>query len=806
MLKNWLKIYWYNTMKHKMYFLLTVVGLAIGIASITLASLYYLEEKSYNQWNPNKDEVYVIENLGKRMMYSSQPLTLGRYIHDNSGAVESYMYYGYYRSVTVNRNGKSFEVKKALDSQNTFFSFFPYDFVYGNAQTALVNLNDVALEVTLAERIFGQGVNPIGQEILFDDQNYIVAGVYEIGKKRSSLMPELVTHSLTQEAMTNNDWGSASTPMLVKTKDTHRVSEIIESVIDDNLYAGAAKDKGMSLDEYKKTVIGDMLTRPTFYSLKDIHMMNGKYFFSEASANLNLLYITIGLSVALLLLSIFNYINLSLTQMMERGKEIGVRKVLGAKRMDIYLQCIFESSLMVLTSFVLAICVMELLLPYINIFLNVNISISFIQHIFIIVAILIVVIVLCGFVPAMYISRHKAISVLKGRIANDAKGSLMRNSLLVLQFVIACFFIIGSIIINKQVNYMLNKDLGFKGDQIISVPFLSETKYDSIRFDKYNNFKTEVQNVTGVINVTASSMVFGPLGGRNVFSFFEKGEDKLLVSRIVLDYDYLDVMQIKLKEGRMLSDQFASDSINNVLVNEAFIEMFNIKEPINSEIVSNKKKYTVVGVIQNFNLSGVENGINPQVFAHHATFQGAKGLFEEVSIKVEPERVEQVLKDIEKLWLKYNNESKIPFDYEFVDKQFAKTFDRVLLERKMFGVLSNIVVFIALFGLFAVSSFTIGTKLREVAIRKVLGAETTGLLRQLSYQYVVYCLVGFGIAVFPSYYFLNKWLANYAYRIEIGWGVYVYSLLLILGLTLLIVISRAYKATRVDVLKYIKYE
>nr|WP_286430076.1 FtsX-like permease family protein [Myroides odoratimimus] len=177
-----------------------------------------------------------------------------------------------------------------------------------------------------------------------------------------------------------------------------------------------------------------------------------------------------------------------------------------------------------------------------------------------------------------------------------------------------------------------------------------------------------------------------------------------------------------------------------------------------------------------------------------------------VSIKLSKDKIESTLDAVEKIWKKYNIDSKIPFVYEFVDQRYAKTFDRVLLERKVFRVLNYTVVFIALFGLFAVSSFTIGTKLREVAIRKILGAETFGLLRQLTFQYVIYCLVGFGIAVFPSYYFLNKWLENYAYRIEIGWSVYVYSLLLILGLTLLIVISRAYKATRVDVLKYIKYE
>ncbi|MEK6511560.1 ABC transporter permease [Myroides odoratimimus] len=815
MLKNWLKIYWYNTMKHKMYFLLTVVGLTLGIASVVLASLYYLEESSYDQWNPNKDEVYLVETVAPNFSMTDQFRPMGRYLKDNYKELDDYMYYGYNGSLNFIYNDKKIDAKDTYAVQDNYFEFFPFEFVYGNAEKALVNPNDVAIDIKISEALFGEGVNPIGKTIEAINPNYdsqgntrfIISGVYKIEDLRSSFAPNAVMNNLTEKPSESDDWGDFGLILCVKTEQPEKIKKAIVELRDKYVVIPNAKKDGLTLEQYKeeepfKYYTGDIVLN----KLADCRMLPNQRLFPAGSANVQMLNISIFLSMTILLLSIFNYVNLSLTQVVSRGKEIGMRRVAGAGKRSFYQQSIFETAIVVIFSLVLAICIIELILPYINLYLETNITFSFINDLAVLIVIATLVILICGGIPAFFVSRFETVKLLKGNIIGTRGGKWLSNGFLVLQFTIACFFIIGSIIVNEQVSYMLNKSLGFKGDQVINIEFLSSGKYTGKRASKYASFKAELEKIKGIELVSTSNVSFvGNRGG--VFgTYHNNGKENVMINNAMIDYDFFDVLEIKLKEGRMLSAQLSSDSLDNVVVNETFVHTMNLAKPLDTPIELLGKKKTIVGVIQDFNVEGLEEKILPFVYSYMPETKHSYGMYSVIYIKIVPEYFSKTIIDIEKLWKQYNIEERDVFQYKFVDKQFAETFHKVQMEKRIFNILSTVVVFIALFGLFAVSSFTIGTKLREVAIRKVLGAETFGLLRQLSFQYVIYCLVGFGIAVFPSYYFLNKWLANYAYRIEIGLDVYVYSLLLILGLTLLIVISRAYKATRVDVLKYIKYE
>ncbi|AJH16548.1 ABC transporter permease [Myroides profundi] len=815
MLKNWLKIYWYNTMKHKMYFLLTVVGLTLGIASVVLASLYYLEESSYDQWNPNKDEVYLVETVAPNFSMTDQFRPMGRYLKDNYKELDDYMYYGYNGSLNFIYNEKKIDAKDIYAVQDNYFEFFPFEFVYGNAEKALVNPNDVAIDIKISEALFGEGVNPIGKTIEainpdYDSQgntNFIISGVYKIGDLRSSFAPNAVMNNLTEKPSESDDWGDFGLILCVKTKQPDRIKKAIMELRDKYVAIPNAKKDGLTLEQYKeeepfKYYTGDIVLN----KLADARMLPNQRLFPEGSANVQMLNISIFLSMTILLLSIFNYVNLSLTQVVSRGKEIGMRRVAGAGKRSFYQQSIFETAIVVIFSLVLAICIIELILPYINVYLETNITFSFINDLAVLIVIATLVVLICGGIPAFFVSRFETVKLLKGNVIGTKGGKWLSNGFLVLQFTIACFFIIGSIIVNEQVSYMLNKSLGFKGDQVINIEFLSSSKYTGKRAIKYASFKAELEKIKGIESISTSNVSFvGNRGG--VFgTYHNNGKENVMINNAMIDYDFFDALEIKLKEGRMLSAQLSSDSLDNVVVNETFVHTMNLAKPLDTPIELLGKKKTIVGVIQDFNVEGLEEKILPFVYSYMPETKHSYGMYSVIYIKIVPEYFSKTIVDIEKLWKQYNIEERDVFQYKFVDKQFAETFHKVQMEKRIFNILSIVVVFIALFGLFAVSSFTIGTKLREVAIRKVLGADTFGLLRQLSFQYVIYCLVGFGIAVFPSYYFLNKWLENYAYRIEIGWSVYAYSLLLILGLTLLIVISRAYKATRVDVLKYIKYE
>ncbi|MCC9041908.1 ABC transporter permease [Myroides sp. M-43] len=810
MLKNWLKIYWYNTMKHKMYFLLTVVGLAIGIASVVLASLYYLEEASYDQWNPNKNEVYVVESRGNTAVNCSQPFGLGNILKDNYEDVEAYMYYnGVYHTADVEVVNTQYNIEKVLYAQKNFFEFFPFELIYGSKDSAFKNPNDIVIDLLTSEMLFGKNSNPLGKEVKIQDERYTISAVYRIGDNRSSISPQIVVDKISkQEEEYKNDWFNSNFNLLIKTKNKDKTEEDVNSLFTKNFYAVIAQSKGVSVQNLIEKDFKEFYSKQYLRSLNGTRMTSAEYVFPEGITNMLMLRVIIGLSVMLLLLSVFNYINLSLSISLNRTKEVGIRKTVGASRVDIIQQSLFESLLTTGLAVLISIILVELMVPFINTFVGTTIDFSLIKFALLLIALLIGVVLLTGYLPALYLSKQNTLLVLKGLAVRSKGGQVIKNVFLIVQFIIASFFIVSGITVYKQVDFMMNKDLGFKGEQIIGLLFLEEERYESSdnRLNKYFNFKEELKKLEGVEEVSTASSHYGSGALSNIFTYCTYKEEQFLVEQVSMDYNYFDMYQIKIQSGRNISIDIASDSISNVVVNEAFARAMKEPEPIGKYLDISDFKYTIIGVVKDYNNDKLDNAIKPKIYTHFNTNQRVKRNFVYVSVKLNKANIEKTLVAIEKVWKKYNIESKIPFTYDFVDKRYAKTFNRILLEKKVFSILNYIVVFIALFGLFAVSSFTIGTKLREVAIRKVLGAETSGLLRQLSFQYIIYCIIGFGIAVFPSYYFLNKWLENYAYRIEIDWSVYVYSLLLILGLTLLIVISRAYKATRVDVLKYIKYE
>ncbi|WP_300977356.1 FtsX-like permease family protein, partial [Flavobacterium sp.] len=272
-----------------------------------------------------------------------------------------------------------------------------------------------------------------------------------------------------------------------------------------------------------------------------------------------------------------------------------------------------------------------------------------------------------------------------------------------------------------------------------------------------------------------------------------------------IDFGMLEMMQIKIKEGRSLSEKFASDTISSMLVNETALKEMGEKNPLGKPVDWNGHKLKIVGVVKDFNLYGPQDKVPPMVFFHFKTVDWMLQNANKIHVKVKGENMEQTIADIEKFWIK-NVDTDYPFQYDFVDKEYARTYETYVKQKNLFSLLNVIVILIALFGLFALASFSIERRMKEIAIRKTLGAETNVLLKELSKQYIIYCVIGFLLALFPVYYLLNKWLENFAFRITISVLPFLLGFIILLSLTLIVVLSRAYHATRLDVLKYLKYE
>ncbi|HEU4790310.1 MAG TPA: FtsX-like permease family protein, partial [Flavobacterium sp.] len=406
-------------------------------------------------------------------------------------------------------------------------------------------------------------------------------------------------------------------------------------------------------------------------------------------------------------------------------------------------------------------------------------------------------------------SNFETLKVLKGNFGRNKSGVWLRNGMLILQFSIASFFIIGSYIVYEQVRYLANKNLGFSGEQVLEIFYykpesiFTKKNAEQTIFNSYSTIKNEISKIKGVKQVATGAFKFG--GGNDSSSSFSYNGNNIQGQNLAIDFGMLEMMKIEMVQGRYLNPKIASDTINSMMVNETALKIMNEKNPIGKIVDWNGNKLKIIGVVKNFSLYNPQGKIPPMVFFHFKTIGWMIGNIQHIYVKVKTENTEQTIADIEKFWTK-NVDSDYPFQYDFIDKSYMRTYKTYVKQKNLFSLLNVIVIIIALFGLFALASYSIQRRMKEIAIRKTLGAETNVLLKELSKQYIVYCIIGFLIALFPAYYLLNKWLENFAYRIEISIYPFLIGFAALLSLTLLVVLSRAYQATRVDVLKYLKYE
>jgi len=807
MLRNWINIFIYQIKHNKLFTALNILGLSIGISGLIFALLYWNDEQSYNSWNPEKENVYqVLAQLSDMPITANNPVRLKAHL-ENDPNVETVVYADeWYQKDKVIYNGQKEFVDKIINAEKDFFSLFPFEFIYGNAKSAIKDENSIAISEKLAERFFGNK-NPIGKQIKCLDATFTISGVYRISGN-SSIAPNIVINRMKDLVDPAKNPGLFVLKVLVKLKDPSKVEstrKMLDQVFYDEVIVRTAKQAGFTPAEMVKKMGSFKVLMEPLSSARLNSVTDG---YPEGRGNYQFLVIMACLSVLILILSIVNYINLATANSIKRAKEVGVRKVLGASKKQIVWQFIFETILMTAFSVLLALMIVEIALPYYNSFLEKKLKIVESQFYVQLILVFIITIVFAGIFPALYVANFETLKVLRGNFSRSKSGVWIRNGMLIFQFAIASFFIIGSVIVYQQIKFLHNKDLGFKGDQVMAISLNLPSSYykgENIGkniFERYNTIKQELSKIKGVESVSTGLLSFDgtddsqwPIWYRDVL-FKQKA--------IGLDYDMLNLLNIKVIKGRNLSPNIASDTINSVLVNEKSLSLMQIKDPIGKEIKIGNQKMRIIGVVKDFNLLSPEVDVPPITFYHIKSLDMANEM-NRIYVKLKADQIQSSIAAIEKFW-KTKVDTEYPFQYDFADKEYARTYESYVKQKNLFSLLNIVVILIALFGLFALASYSIQRRMKEIAIRKTLGAETNILLKELSKQYVLYCAIGFLIAIFPAYFLLQKWLNNFAFRIETPVLPFLFSFVILLFLTLCIVLTKAYQATKVDVLKYLKYE
>lgn len=805
MLLNYIKIFLYHLKQNKLFSFLNVFGLGIGISGLIFALLYWNDEQSYDAWNPEKDNVYqVLVQLTGMPVFSDCALFL-QPILDKDTNVEKVVYAdSWYQKDKIIYKGKKEIVDKIINVEPDFFSLFPFEIIKGDVVSALKDDSSVAISDVIAKRVFGDE-NPIGKQITCLDQMFIVRAVYHI-PGNSSIAPDVTMNKMTQ-FKSENTTGPFIFKLLLKINDPSKIENTrksLEKTYNQDFVRRIAQEEGFTLEEMAKkmghfNVVIEPLSKARLHSITDGY--------PEGRGNYQFLLIMVGLSVLILILSIVNYINLATANAVKRAKEVGVRKVVGASKGTIVIQFIFETALISLFSILLALVIVELTLPYYNDFLNKSLRIIGSQFYLQLILIFCITVLVAGILPAVYVANFETLKVLKGNFGRSKNGIWLRNGMLIFQFTVATFFIVGSYIVYQQIDYLTNKDLGFKGDQVIEINLnFPDSDYEVENVgqnihNKYSTIKQELAKIKGVEQASTGLISFD--GSDDSLGGVLYNDELFKARTIAFDFGMFEMMKIEVVKGRSLDQKHASDTITSVVINETAQKLMNIKEPIGKELIIKERKLKIIGVVKDFNLLSPEVEVSGMYFYHLKTVDIAQNI-NKVFVKLKADNIENTIADIEKLWSKVDTEN--PFKYDFVDKQYARTYENYVKQKNLFSLLNIVVIGIALFGLFGLASYSIQRRMKEIAIRKTLGAETNSLLLELSKQYFLYCTIGYLIALFPVYYLLNKWLENFAFRIHMTVFPFVLGFIVLLLLTLLIVLSKAFQATKTDVLKYLKYE
>lgn len=809
MINNWFKLYARHFWKNKFFSILNLLGLSIGIAALVMVLLYWNNEHSYNQWNPYKDRVYEVYRVdGEEGRISPWvPAPIVTKLEELSDILDSYtLLWDYVEKLSIQIDNKKEFIYNLQDHQATYLDMFPFPEVFGSIKDFQENKFDaIALEKKQAERLFGIGTDPTGREIIIDGgKRLIIRLVYEIPFLTSEAPLAFISYSGEQMIIDNNDvWSDYNYKLLIKLKEGIALETVKSRLINTLFQPFLNRDSqriGISEIEYQKRFVkNDPIV---FFDLKSSHLNPRSQIFGSGSNANKILNSMLAVSSLILLLNILNTINLTIVKNFRRIKEVGIRKTLGGTKADILFQFVFETFFTVLIAFIIGLVLVEVLTPFLNLLVDRELKFNISQSLYLLIILFIIIFTLTAFLPAIFIASLKPNYVLKGNILKSKSNVSLRNVLLVLQFIIAFFFLSLAILMNKQVNYLIHQDIGLNGDQIINIRFNLSGLQN--RYEVYNSFREDLLKINGVEYIAAHSLEFGGNLGSSSTNFID---GKTLYSgNIIIDYSFLDLFQIELKEGRFFDSNSKTDGQTKVLVNEAFEKEVNFKDGvIGKDIRWNGNYFKVIGVVKNFNTGGVGVEATPQTYFLGNAADWFHHIMETVSIKVDAKDIQETISKIEKFW-NQRVDLVYPMEYGFANDQFANTYRKAIYQKTLFLVLMFVSIFIALLGLLAVVSFSIESRLKEVAIRKVLGADRKELIIDLSKKYLILCMLSFIISIYPVYYAINLWLEDFVYRIDITVFPFLLGFIILSILSAFLVVWKSWQATQVNVLKYINYE
>ena len=770
MIKNFIKIAFKSLLKNRNVTMVNVLGLALGLATCLLIVFYVVDELSYDRYNTKADRIYRanadIKFGGNASSYAVTPPPLAAAMMANIPEVEKAVRITAAIDSRFKKGGEHINENKVCYAESGVFDVFTLPMIDGSPRNVLDDPKSIVLSESAAKKYFNR-TNVVGQSITFINNNTAlkITGVIKDMPSQSHFNFDFFMSMASLESSRNNNWNgfSFTTYALLKPGADRAAFEKKLQVM---FMKNFAQQPGFNLKEFEKNgnAIGLNAT-----ALTDIHLKSNRQYELGANSSTTYIYIFSAIALFVLLIACINFMNLSTARSANRAREVGVRKVLGSSRQYLIAQFLSESILVTLFATILAVVVAWALLPLFNQMAGKQLSISLqtIGWLFpTLVGIILVVGVLAGAYPAFYLSAFQPIAVLKGKLSTGFKGGGFRNFLVVLQFSISIFLVIGTIVIYNQLNYIQQKDLGFERSRVLVVK-------NTLGLANPQTLKEQIKQIAGVSN--ASLTGFLPTGSlrqpNSVFTNRVPNSKNALFTEIwPVDDEYLPTMGMKLSKGRNFSKAFVNDSLG-LIINETAARMLGYgNNPLNKLLYSvpedqteNKiREYHVIGVVKDFNFQSLRDNISPVVMMLASDTRA-------LSVRIDNKNMAAQISQIQTKWNQLSPNQRL--EYSFMGDDFDSAYRTEQRTGKLFLVFTSLAVIIACLGLFSLAAYAAEQRNKEIGIRKVLGASVSAIVSMLSKDFIKLVVVSFVTAAPLAWLAMQKWLQGFAYRQNIQWWV-----------------------------------
>lgn len=805
MFKNYLTVAWRNLQKRKAYAFINISGLAVGIACAFLILAYVHHELSYDQFHEKKDRLYRASmkgNFGGRdFETTSTPTALMPTLKREFPEVEEGVRVfnsGSFGPTIVKYEDKLFDESRFFFADSTFFEVFSFPLLSGDPKTALNQPNSVVLTVSTALKYFEYG-EAVGKVIRANDsKDYVVTGIMDDLPDNSHIKFDFLASFSSLGASKEEIWWSANYLTYFTLRKDNSIASMQEKMPD--LMKKYVGDDLPSKNDYVSY---------SFMPVTDIHLRANTQNELEPGGSISYVYVLSFVAFLIVAIACINYMNLATAKATERGKEVGVRKVMGAFRGQIFNQFMSEAFLITLLAILLAVVLITFALPYFNILTGKNLNLVTLLREPTVIGILFtiagLVSLLSGSYPALALSGFKPISVLNGKSQNSKASAILRKGLVVFQFGVSIFLIFGTLVVYKQLAYIKTKELGFDKAQILALPVDDKIVKD------ISVFKSEFLKNDQIEAVSISTNK--PTYIRGGYSFTLEGgseDNQVFTTAATVDKDYVKTLGLQIIEGSDLSeaDEIAakvkneegSSVQNSFLLNESAVKQTGLSP---EEIVGKKMNFNgrlgqVKAVVKDFHFASLYQPIGPLVLF----IENEQTSY--ILVRVNPQGIESTLSDMEEKWATLAPHR--PFSYEFLDQEFESVYQSEEKMGHIFNLFSVMAIFIACLGLFGLSSYTAMHRAKEIGIRKVLGASATSMVLMLSKDYAKLILVSMLLVVPFAYWAMNHWLEDFAFRIEIDWAIPALAVAITLLTSLLTISFESFKAANANPVNSLKSE